>query len=107
MRLYVISSTRQARWLAPALVLWSTTALAGPTTGNMPWSDPLDRLRENLTGPTLTAVVLIAIALGLAAWAVGDSNRGLVKAGKALVALAAGAGGIALLAALGISASAV
>jgi type IV secretory pathway VirB2 component (pilin) len=73
----------------------------------MPWSQPLELLRENLTGPTLTAVVLIAIALGLAAWALGDSNRGLLKAGKAIVAIAVGAGGIALLTALGISASAV
>lgn len=95
------------RWLTLPLLLVASAAWAGPTGGDMPWSEPLDRLRENLTGPTLTAVVLIAIALGLAAWSVGDSNRGLVKAGKALVALAAGAGGIALLAALGITASAL
>lgn len=98
---------RRALAVAPLLLVWASTALAGPTSGNMPWSDPLDRLRENLTGPTLTAVVLIAIAVGLAGWAIGDSNRGLVRAGKALVALAAGTAGIALLAALGISASAV
>jgi type IV secretory pathway VirB2 component (pilin) len=93
-------------WLL-LLLLTAPSASATPTGGSMPWSGPLDILRQDITGPSLTAVVLIGIAFGLGKWALSDDNRGLLRTAKAVIALAAGAGGIVLLTALGISASAL
>ena len=100
------AANRSRRWLL-LLALAAPSAAASPTGGSMPWSGPLDLLRQDTTGPSLTAVVLIGIALGLGKWALSDDNRGLLRTAKAVIALAAGVGGVALLAALGISASAV
>jgi type IV secretory pathway VirB2 component (pilin) len=102
-----------ARRTIRGLTRLAAGALAGPwawgspTSGSMPWSSPLDTLRQDITGPTLTAIVLIGIAIGLGKWALSDDNRGLVRTAKAIIALAAGVGGIALLGALGIDACAV
>lgn len=97
---------RRLLWLA-LLTLAAPAAGASPSSGSMPWSGPLDILRQDITGPSLTAVVLIGIAIGLGKWALSDDNRGLLRTAKAIIALAAGAGGIILLGALGISASAL
>ena len=74
-----------------ALVL---TALAAPAaiaslggTG-LPWDTPLELLRENITGPTMTAIIFISVAAALAMWAWSSHNDGLSRAGKALAALA-------------------
>ena len=74
----------------------------------MPWSGPLSTLSDDLTGPTLAVLVGIAIMAGGIAWAFSDSQRGLLRVAKAvLAAILAGGGGAALFSALGISGSCV
>lgn len=91
------------------LLLSTTPALAGGTGGgSMPWSGPLSTLSDDLTGPTLAVLVGIAIMAGGVAWAFSDSQRGLLRVAKAvLAAILAGGGGAALFSALGISGSCV
>lgn len=91
------------------LFVCTSPALAGGTGGgSMPWSGPLSTLADDLTGPTLAVLVGIAIMAGGVAWAFSDSQRGLLRVAKAvLAAILAGGGGAALFAALGISGSCV
>lgn len=91
------------------LVAAAAPALAGGTGGgSMPWSGPLSTLSDDLTGPTLAVLVGIAVMAGGVAWAFSDSQRGLLRVAKAvLAAILAGGGGAALFAALGISGSCV
>jgi len=98
-----------ALWLAVALLptLWPATTYAGETTGDLPWNNFLDVLQDNVTGPTATAVIFIAIAGALVVWSMSDDHRGLVRFGKALGALAILAALGALLAGLGISGATV
>lgn len=60
-------------------------SLAG--TG-LPWDNPLQILRDNITGPTITAIIFISVAAALAMWAWSSHNDGLARAGKAIAALA-------------------
>lgn len=67
---------------------WRVAALASETGGSLPWNDPIDRIRENITGPTMTAIIIMALALGFAMWTLSDDNRGLYRALKAVIAMA-------------------
>lgn len=97
-----------AIWAATTLaLLYPTLALAGETSGQLPWNNFLDVLQENITGPTATAVIFIAIAGALVVWSMSDDHRGLVRFGKALGALAVLASLGALLGALGIGGATV
>ena len=85
--------------------LWPLRVLGSETGGNLPWNAPLETLKANLTGPTATVIILIALAFGFAVWSFGDDNRGLFRAFKAIVALAVvGAIGTGFIASLGINA---
>lgn len=94
---------------AGLLFVCTSPALAGGTGGgSMPWSGPLSTLSDDLTGPTLAVLVGIAIMAGGIAWAFSDSQRGLLRVAKAvLAAILAGGGGAALFSALGITGSCV
>jgi len=97
-----------ALWGATTLALLRPAiALAGETSGQLPWNNFLDVLQENITGPTATAVIFIAIAGALVVWSMSDDHRGLVRFGKALGALAVLASLGALLGALGIGGATV
>lgn len=95
-----------AVWIA--LLVAAPAGAGGTGGGSMPWSGPLSTLSEDLTGPTLAVLVGIAIMAGGVAWAFSDSQRGLLRVSKAvLAAILAGGGGAALFSALGISGSCV
>lgn len=100
--------TPALRLAAPLVsALWPLSAFAGETTGDLPWNNFLDVLQDNVTGPTATAVIFIAIAGALVVWSMSDDHRGLVRFGKALGALAILAALGALLAGLGIAGATV
>lgn len=85
--------------VAPVLALASE---AGP---ELPWNQPLEVLRDNLSGPTGTVILLIALMIGLLIWAFADDSRGLMRAAKAVLALAVVTTVAGLVAALGINAA--
>jgi type IV secretory pathway VirB2 component (pilin) len=88
-------------------IAWSLVARASETGAPLPWNKPLDTLKENLTGPTATVVILIALAFGFMVWAFSDNNHGLFRAFKALIALAVIATAGGFLTSLGITAALV
>jgi len=89
------------------LAAWPVSVWAGETSGDLPWNNFLDTLQENISGPTATAIIFIAIAAALVTWSMSDDHRGLVRFGKALGALAVLASIATLLAGLGISGATV
>lgn len=84
---------------------WPLTARAVETGGTMPWNAPLDSLKANLTGPTATVLILIALTFAFVIWAFSDNHHGLVKAFKALIALAVITTIAGLLSGLGLDAA--
>lgn len=74
--------------LAATAVGWPLAALANDVGVRLPWNDPLDILRQNLSGPTATVLILIAITFGMVMWSFSDRHEGLMRVGKALVAIA-------------------
>ena len=83
-------------------------ALAGEALGSLtgtglPWDNPLTVLRENITGPTITAIIFISVAAALAMWAWSSHNDGLARAGKAIAALAVVGSLVTFFGALGIN----
>lgn len=86
---------------------WPVWVLAGTTSGDLPWNNFLDKLQDNITGPTATALIFIAIAGALVVWSMSDDHRGLIRFGKALGALAILAGLATLLTTLNITGATV
>lgn len=84
---------------------WPLVARATEAGGSMPWNAPLDTLKENLTGPTATVLILIALTFAFVIWAFSDNHHGLVKAFKAMIALAVIATIAGFLGSLGINAA--
>lgn len=84
--------------LLAALPAWAT--LGG---GNLPWNQPLDTIQENITGPTMTAILFIAVAVGVGVWGFSERSDGIGRAGKALAALAVIGVLATFLSAIGIS----
>lgn len=108
-KLPTTSSSAYSRWLLAVLagLAWPVWAWASGTSGDLPWNNFLDKLQENITGPTATALIFIAIAGALVVWSMSDDHRGLIRFGKALGALATLAALGALLGVLGISGATV
>lgn len=97
---------RRADILAALTALaWPLAAAAVETGGGMPWNVPLENLKANLTGPTATVLILIALTFAFVIWAFSDNHHGLVKAFKAMIALAVIATIAGLLGSLGIDAA--
>lgn len=90
---------------------WGLMLLAAPTAAaslsgtGLPWDEPLNVLRENLTGPTITAIIFISIAAALATWAWSSHNQGIGRAARAVAALAIVSSLAAFFSALGINAA--
>jgi len=78
-------------------------ALASLAGTGLPWDNPLTVLRENITGPTITAIIFISVAAALAMWAWSSHNDGLARAGKAIAALAVVGSLVTFFGALGIN----
>jgi type IV secretory pathway VirB2 component (pilin) len=93
------------RLLTLAALFLSPLAHAGTTTGNLPWNSILDTLKTNITGPTATAILLIAIAVGALYWAFSDDNRGVFRMLKGIVAMGIVIALGTLLSALGVTAT--
>lgn len=84
-------------------LLWALPATASDTTAvTLPWNEPLERLQQNLSGPTARTLLLIGLTVGAILWAGTDNNRGLQWIGKVLVALAVVANLVSLLGLLGL-----
>lgn len=93
------------RLLALTATFLATAVDAGTTTGNLPWNSVLDTLKTNITGPTATAILLIAIAVGALYWAFSDDNRGVFRMLKGVVAMGIVVALGTLLSALGVTAT--
>lgn len=72
--------------LPALLAAWPARATLGG--GSLPWNQPLDTLQQNITGPTMTAILFIAVAVGVGVWGFSERSEGIGRAGKALAALA-------------------
>lgn len=97
---------RRAHVLAAlATFAWPLAARATEAGGTMPWNAPLDNLKANLTGPTATVLILIALTFAFVLWAFSDNHHGLMKAFKAVIALAVIVTITGLLSGLGIDAA--
>lgn len=78
-----------ARAAAALAALLAAPAAFGSLAGTgLPWDTPLQLLRENITGPTITAIIFISVAAAMAMWAWSAHNDGLSRAAKAIAALA-------------------
>lgn len=86
-------------------LFWPCFTLAVEAGGTLPWNKPLDALKANLTGPTATVMILIALVFAFILWSFSDNNHGLMKAFKALIALAVIGSAASLLSGLGIGAA--
>ena len=84
---------------------WPLVACATETGGTMPWNTPLNNLKANLTGPTATVLILIALTFAFVLWAFSDNHHGLLKAFKSIIALAVIVTITGLLGGLGIQAA--
>ncbi|MDX1999526.1 MAG: TrbC/VirB2 family protein [Thermoanaerobaculia bacterium] len=93
------------RLMTLAALFVAPLAHAGTTTGNLPWNGILDTLKTNITGPTATAILLIAIAVGALYWAFSDDNRGVFRMLKGVVAMGIVIALGTLLSALGVTAT--
>ena len=82
--------TSLRRWALALCALAWPVVLRGTenVSGDLPWNEPLELLMDNLTGPTATVIILIALAFGFVVWSFADDNRGLFRAFKALIAIA-------------------
>lgn len=74
--------------LLPLLLTAAPMAWASNLTGDLPWNRPIEVLRDNITGPTLSALLFIAVAVGVGMWGWSSHNEGVGRAGKAIAALA-------------------
>lgn len=80
-------------------------AVASTGGGNLPWNSILNTLADNLSGPTASALIILAILAAIAAWMFIDETRLLHRIVKVVIAagmIAAVASGT-LMSAFGIS----
>ena len=92
------------------LVLLTITApTAAATTGGaaMPWDQPLQRLLDNLAGPTARALVLLAIVACGLLWAFTRNEEGLKKLGQVAFGGAIALGAVTMMASLGFAGAVV
>lgn len=90
-------------WIGALTALVARAAYGSLTGTGLPWDTPLSVLRENITGPTISAIIFISVAAALATWAWSSHNDGLARAGKAIAALAVVGSLVAFFGALGIN----
>lgn len=91
--------------LRALLVLPLATSAAFASTGGatMPWDGPLQRLLDNLSGPTARALVLIAIVGCGLFWAFTRNEEGLKKLGQIAFGGAIAMGATVMLTSLGFT----
>jgi hypothetical protein len=87
-RLHRLRRLARGLQLLPLLLTMAPMAWASNLTGDLPWNRPIEVLRDNITGPTLSALLFIAVAVGVAMWGWSSHNEGVGRAGKAIAALA-------------------
>lgn len=85
--------TRKSHHLATLLLFallflaQAMPALAGTGGTDMPWNQPLQRVLDNLTGPTGKTVAALMIVIGGLVWGFGRHEQGMNKLGGAIVAI--------------------
>jgi type IV secretory pathway VirB2 component (pilin) len=87
----------------------ATAALAGTSGGGgtMPWTQPLQTLLNDITGPTGKILAGLAIAIGGAVWAFTRHEEGARRFGQAIVGIGLILGAVNLVGALGFQGSLV
>jgi type IV secretion system protein TrbC len=104
------SSRRLARPLLLLLLLLAvhaSPALAGTGGTDMPWNQPLQRVLDNLTGPTGKTVAALMIVIGGLVWGFGRHEQGMNKIGGAIVAIGLVLGAPSFLTTLGFEGAVV
>ena len=101
-----------AAHLRSALLVVLLTLAAAPAAGtdagsSLAWNQPLQRVADNLTGPTAKAILMIGIFAGGVVLAFGGWESGGRKLAAVVVAAAIVVTGAAFLAQLGITTTVV
>src|SRR6476619_1934540 len=65
-----------------------TPAFAGTGGETMPWHGPLDKIVNNLTGPTDKAASILLFVIAVIVWGTSNHERGANRLFQALIAAA-------------------
>ena len=85
----ILSRTRNAGFMALAVLIGSAVSFAAETGSNLPWEGPLNTLVTSLTGPVAYAISVIAIValgatLAFASGEMGETMKRLLHVGIAV-----------------------
>jgi type IV secretion system protein VirB2 len=89
-----------------ALTLPVHAAHAAGGGAAMPWDGPLNSLVNNLTGPTVRALVIVAIVAAGLLWAFTRHEEGLKRLGQIAFGGAIAMGAVTMMASLGFAGAA-
>ena len=89
------------------IALTVSPALATTAGAAMPWDGPLDSLVQNLTGPTVRALVIVAVVAAGLLWAFTRHEEGLKRVGQIAFGGAIAIGAVTMMANLGIAGATV
>lgn len=104
-RLAVVA--RAAAGILAGLALTTHRAAASTAGAAMPWDGPLDNLVQNLTGPTVRALVIVAVVAAGLLWAFTRHEEGLKRVGQIAFGGAIAIGAVTMMANLGIAGATV
>ena len=85
----IYNRTRNAGFLALAVLIGSAVSFAAETGSNLPWEGPLNTLVTSLTGPVAYAISVVAIValgatLAFASGEMGETMKRLLQIGIAV-----------------------
>lgn len=92
---------RSAAVLAVSALLRSTAAFAGTGGTDMPWNGPLQKILDNVTGPTGKIVAGLMIAIGGIIWGFTRHEEGAKRIAQAIVGIGLVLGATSLVTTLG------
>lgn len=85
-----------------ALALFAASAAHAGTGGpSMPWNTPLERVLDNLTGPTGKTLAALMIAIGGVIWGFTRHEEGARRIGQAILGIGFLFGAVSLVSSLG------
>ena len=86
-----------------ASLAFASTAHAATGGTALPWNTPLEKLLDNLTGPTGKTLAALMIAIGGVIWGFTRHEEGARRLGQAIVAIGLIYGAVGLITTLGFS----